>query len=133
MRSFQNLHNRSTLFGDRDTSNTNPSIFDSVATKAKLDDRDLDMLESQDEENISGLSAKVKILKNITGKIGEEIRSGNSLIDTMNDQFSNTGSILNTTIHNFKTMAAKESGTVWCVLTVFIVCIVIFFYYWFFK
>jgi hypothetical protein len=63
----------------------------------------LDNLEGQNEEDISGLSAKVKILKNvmakwawlvkreiynnnqkqITGKIGDEIRSGNSLIDTM--------------------------------------------------
>lgn len=68
-----------------------------------MNDRDLDYLESQNDDEISGLSAKVNILKNvrlfgkyvfciisnimfdkqITGKIGEEIRSGNSFIDQM--------------------------------------------------
>ena len=98
-----------------------------------MNDRDLDYLESQNDDEISGLSAKVNILKNITGKIGEEIRSGNSFIDQMNDQFSNTGSVLGKTMNNFKVMASKESGTMWCCLTLFIVFIVFFFYYWFFK
>ncbi|KAI8888189.1 hypothetical protein K501DRAFT_282904 [Backusella circina FSU 941] len=98
-----------------------------------MSDRDLDYLEGQNEEDISGLSAKVKILKNITGRIGDEIRSGNSLIDTMNDQFSNTGSVLGKTMNNFKIMASKESGTMWCMLTLFIVCVVFFFYFYFFK
>ncbi|CAO3658373.1 unnamed protein product [Umbelopsis ramanniana] len=48
-----------------------------------MDDGHLHYLESQNEEKIHGLSAKVAILKNITGKIGDEIRTGNSLLDTM--------------------------------------------------
>lgn len=71
--------------------------MDSV--KLKMNDRDLDYLESQNDEDITGLSAKVKLLKNvsfglwykrkaysctqITGKIGDEIRYGNGLIDNM--------------------------------------------------
>ncbi|RCH87874.1 hypothetical protein CU097_009094 [Rhizopus azygosporus] len=95
VRSYQNLHNRTALLGDAKYDRNTPSPsreFDSV--KVKMNDYELDYLESQNDEDISGLSAKVKILKNITGKIGEEIKYGNSLIDSMNSQFSNTGSIL---------------------------------------
>ncbi|KAI9487415.1 MAG: hypothetical protein EXX96DRAFT_77022 [Benjaminiella poitrasii] len=137
VRSYQNLHNRSTLFAGADERRTpSPASFSGEqqqSMRVDMNDRDLDYLESQNDEEISGLSAKVQILKNITGKIGDEIRSGNSFIDQMNDQFSNTGSILGKTMNNFKVMASKESGTMWCCLTLFVVFIVIFFYYWFFK
>ncbi|KAI8373686.1 hypothetical protein BD560DRAFT_394031 [Blakeslea trispora] len=130
VRSYQNLHNRTSLFGDDRSYESQGS---QKSLKINMNDKDLDYLESQNDDEISGLSAKVKILKNITGKIGDEIRSGNSLIDQMNDQFSNTGSILGKTMKNFKVMASKESGTMWWCLTLFIVLTVFFFYYWFFK
>ncbi|KAI7906698.1 uncharacterized protein BX663DRAFT_202489 [Cokeromyces recurvatus] len=135
VRSYQNLHNRSALFAGADERRS-PSPLSrngEPMVSMNMNDRDLDYLESQNDEEISGLSAKVQILKNITGKIGEEIRSGNSFLEQMNDQFSNTGSILGKTMDNFKIMASKESGTMWCLLTLFIVFIVFFFYYWFFK
>ncbi|KAL0086349.1 hypothetical protein J3Q64DRAFT_1739546 [Phycomyces blakesleeanus] len=90
-------------------------------------------MESQNDDRITGLSAKVQMLKNITGKIGDEIRSGNTLLDTMNDQFSNTGSYLGKTMSGFKKMAAKESGVTTCYLILFIVLVVIVFYYSFFR
>ncbi|KAL1926911.1 hypothetical protein VTP01DRAFT_5241 [Rhizomucor pusillus] len=139
-RSFQHLHNRSALLGDART--PSPSLYDTSRSsspasthslKLKMDDNDLEYLESQSDERISGLSAKVKTLKSITGKIGEEIRAGNSLIDTMNNQFGDTGSILGQTMHNFKIMAAKESGATMCYLMFFIVIVVVISYYWFFK
>ncbi|OAD04094.1 hypothetical protein MUCCIDRAFT_110973 [Mucor lusitanicus CBS 277.49] len=89
-RSYQNLHNRSSLFAGaqqhNDTRTPSPSsAYGEGQQSVALDmnDRDLDYLESQNDDEISGLSAKVNILKNITGKIGEEIRSGNSFIDQM--------------------------------------------------
>lgn len=141
VRNYQNLHNRSALLGDARTDDgrtPSPFNFDEQqqqqqSVRVNMNDRDLDYLESQNDDEISGLSAKVKILKSITGKIGEEIRHGNSLIDTMNDQFSNTGSVLGKTMNNFKIMASKESGTMWCCLTLFIVFMVMFFYFYFFK
>ncbi|KAI8078494.1 hypothetical protein BDF21DRAFT_452805 [Thamnidium elegans] len=120
VRNYQNLHNRSVLLGDArpdDDRTSSPSFLgdqQQQSVKVNMNDRDLDYLESQNDDEITGLSAKVKILKNITGKIGEEIRHGNSFIDTMNDQFSNTGSVLGKTMNNFKLMAEKESGTMWC-------------------
>ncbi|KAI7863823.1 hypothetical protein BDF14DRAFT_1292081 [Spinellus fusiger] len=90
-------------------------------------------MESQNDDKITGLSAKVQLLKSITGKIGDEIRSGNTLLDTMNDQFSTTGSYLGKTMNSFKTMAAKESGATMCYLILFIVLVVVVFYYSFFR
>jgi hypothetical protein len=36
------------------------------SVKVNMNDRDLDYLESQNDDEISGLSAKVKILKNVS-------------------------------------------------------------------
>jgi hypothetical protein len=69
-RSYQNLHNRSTLFAGAEDGRT-PSPFNennnsnSGQVKVNMNDRDLDYLESQNDDEISGLSAKVKILKNV--------------------------------------------------------------------
>ncbi|CAO3654165.1 unnamed protein product [Cunninghamella echinulata] len=103
------------------------------STQIKMDDNNLEYLESQNDDRIAGLSAKVNILKSITGKIGEEIRHGNGLLDTMSDQFSNTGNILGKTMHNFQKMADKQSASVMCFMTLFIVISVIVAYYIFFK
>ncbi|KAI8371381.1 uncharacterized protein BYT42DRAFT_580041 [Radiomyces spectabilis] len=145
VRSYQNLHNRSALLGDTSrtwTPSPSSHMFNSASTpgsspersyKVKMDDGDLEHLESQSDERITGLSAKVKLLKTITGKIGDEIKHGNSIIDTMNDQFSNTGGILGKTMRNFKVMAEKESGATMCYLMFFVIVMVILLYYWFFR
>ncbi|KAI8064750.1 hypothetical protein BC940DRAFT_90533 [Gongronella butleri] len=101
--------------------------------RVKMDDGELEYMESQSDERITGLSAKVQVLKSITGKIGEEIRHGNSLLDTMNDQFSNTHSVLGRTMHKFKVMADKQSASMMCLLTLFIVAVVVVAYYVFFR
>ncbi|KAI9311327.1 hypothetical protein BX666DRAFT_1997264 [Dichotomocladium elegans] len=143
VRSFQHLHNRSALLGDSGARGGSPlshlgSRSSSPAnsldgSKPRLNDQDLELLESQSEERINGLSSKVQLLKSITGKIGDEIRSSNSLLETMNTQFSDTGSVLDRTMHNFKVMAAKENGVTMCFLIFFIVVMVIVSYYWFFR
>ncbi|ORX59764.1 hypothetical protein DM01DRAFT_1333219 [Hesseltinella vesiculosa] len=142
VRSYQNLHNRTALFGDHQRQSTpspSSSLYNSARStpdpshKVRMDDGDLEYMESQSDDRINGLSAKVNILKSISGKIGEEIRHGNSLLDSMNDQFSNTHSVLGRTMQNFTKMASKQSGSMFCVLTLFIVGAVIVAYYVFFK
>jgi hypothetical protein len=39
---------------------------DSASVRVNMNDKDLDYLESQNDDEISGLSAKVKILKNVS-------------------------------------------------------------------
>ncbi|CAO3623783.1 unnamed protein product [Mucor fragilis] len=71
VRSYQNLHNRSSLFAGaqqhNDTRTPSPSAYGEGQQSVALDmnDRDLDYLESQNDDEISGLSAKVNILKNV--------------------------------------------------------------------
>ncbi|CAO3649132.1 unnamed protein product [Cunninghamella blakesleeana] len=141
VRSYQNLHNQSALFGDylsRQTPSPSSSMFGSahlhlIIVHLKMDDNDLEYLESQNDDRIAGLSAKVNVLKSITGKIGEEIRHGNGLLESMNDQFSNTGNILGKAMHNFQIMANKQSASLMCFMTLFIVISIILAYYIFFK
>lgn len=72
-RTYQNLHNRSALLGDA-RPDERPSYFaqdpqqqqqQQQSVKVNMNDRDLDYLESQNDDEISGLSAKVKILKSV--------------------------------------------------------------------
>lgn len=70
-RNYQNLHNRSSLFaGATDNRTPSPSSSsyndDFQSVKVNMNDKDLDYLESQNDDEISGLSAKVKILKNVS-------------------------------------------------------------------
>ncbi|KAM3587173.1 protein transport protein bet1 [Umbelopsis sp. WA50703] len=81
VRQFQNLHNRAALFGDRDdrpssaaSGRYTPTRFgaldsnqhDEGSYRVKMDDSDLDYLESQNDTKIHGLSAKVAVLKNVS-------------------------------------------------------------------
>ncbi|KAF3002983.1 protein transport protein bet1 [Curvularia kusanoi] len=50
----------------------------------------LDELESQNEEQTGVLIGKVKMLKDLTHLIGDEIRDSTSLAEKMNDQFENS-------------------------------------------
>ena len=72
-RDYQQLHNRSALLGDArqdDGRTPSPSYYQNNAqqqsVKLNMGDRDLDHLESQNDDEISGLSAKVKILKSVS-------------------------------------------------------------------
>jgi hypothetical protein len=83
-RQYQNLHNRAALLGDsRDdrpgsagSGRYTPTRFGALSSeqngheegsyRVKMDDGDLDYLESQNDEKIHGLSAKVAILKNVS-------------------------------------------------------------------
>lgn len=72
-RNYQNLHNRSALLGDARTDDgRTPSPFgydeqqQQQSVRVNMNDRDLDYLESQNDDEITGLSAKVKILKSVS-------------------------------------------------------------------
>jgi hypothetical protein len=52
--------------GDSGRSQTPSPSREMDSVKLKMNDRDLDYLESQNDEDITGLSAKVKLLKNVS-------------------------------------------------------------------
>lgn len=92
----------------------------------------LDELESQNDEELQGMSARVKMLKDITMAIGDEIRDSTALAEKMNDSFDSTRVRLRGTMNRMLRMAEK-TGVGWKVwLGFFAAVIVLFWYVWLF-
>jgi len=86
-----------------------------------------DDLESQNDEMLEGLSAKVKLLKDISIGIGNEVRESAVQLSQMNDAFAETGGILSGTFRRMNNMAARQ-GCRWLWYFVFLVIV-----FWFFM
>ncbi|KAL8963964.1 MAG: hypothetical protein Q9197_007043, partial [Variospora fuerteventurae] len=101
-------------------------------SKGQYSDAVLSELENQNDAQVEGISAKVKMLKDITLAIGDEIRDSSKLTDTMNDSFDNTRLRLRGTMNRMLRMAEK-TGVGWRVWFGFFgaVC-VLFWYVWLF-
>ncbi|CEQ39196.1 SPOSA6832_00704 [Sporobolomyces salmonicolor] len=76
-------------------------------------DRTAEDIEGQNDEALEGLSNKVKLLKNITINIGNEVRDSTKLLNGMNDTFGETGDFLSGTMKKMKKMARRQGGQ-WC-------------------
>ncbi|TCD70066.1 hypothetical protein EIP91_005047 [Steccherinum ochraceum] len=85
-----------------------------------------DDLEGQNDENLEGLTAKVKLLKDITIGIGNEVRDSTVQLTHMNDAFAETGDILAGTFRRMNNMAERQ-GCRWLWYIVFLVLV-----FWFF-
>jgi len=86
-----------------------------------------DDLEGQNDEALEGLSAKVKLLKDITIGIGNEVRESTIQLSQMNDAFTETGGILSGTFRRMNNMASRQ-GCRWLWYIVFLVVV-----FWFFM
>lgn len=90
-------------------------------------------LESQNEGELEGLSAKVKLLREVTVNIGNEVRDSTKLMNSMNDSFDSAGGLLKSTFKRMNKMARRQGGQ-WCYFMMFILlCLVIFFWTWVFR
>lgn len=88
--------------------------------------RYVDDLEGQNDEALEGLSAKVKLLKDITIGIGNEVRESTVQLSQMNDAFAETSGILSGTFRRMNNMAARQ-GCRWLWYIVFLAIV-----FWFF-
>jgi len=88
----------------------------------------LDELESQNDSAIETMSAKVKMLKDITTAIGVEVETSNRLIDSMNDTFENTRVKIRGTMTRMLRMA-QNSGVGWKIWGLFFVAVCLLFWY----
>ncbi|TBU43207.1 hypothetical protein BD309DRAFT_922154 [Dichomitus squalens] len=130
-----NAQSRSQLLGPPDYS-TPPSsgrsspLGAAVAGRenpfAPMGQRYADDLESQNDEHLEGLTAKVKILKDITLAIGSEVKDSTIQLSQMNDAFSETSGILAGTFRRMNNMAARQ-GCRWLWHIVFLIVV-----FWFF-
>ncbi|CAI7658274.1 unnamed protein product [Penicillium viridicatum] len=103
----------------------------SLDKKGHYSDAVLSSLESQNDAEVEGISAKVKMLKDITIAIGDEIRDTTHITD-LNDSFDNTRVRLRGNMNRMLRMA-DSTGIGWRVwLGFFFAVFLLFFYVWIF-
>ncbi|KAJ5189768.1 hypothetical protein N7472_008782 [Penicillium cf. griseofulvum] len=99
--------------------------------KGHYSDSVLSSLESQNDAEVEGISAKVKMLKDITIAIGDEIRDTTHMTE-LNDSFDNTRVRLRGNMKRMLRMA-ESTGVGWRVwLGFFFAVFLLFFYVWIF-
>ncbi|MCJ1315883.1 protein transport protein bet1, partial [Xylographa vitiligo] len=94
--------------------------------RGQYSDAILSELESQNDDQVEGMSAKVKMLKDITIAIGDEIRDSSKLADKMNDSFDNTRVRLKGTMNRMLRMA-ERTGVGWRVWLGFFAAVIFLF------
>ncbi|KAI2632017.1 hypothetical protein GGR54DRAFT_581853 [Hypoxylon sp. NC1633] len=101
-------------------------------SRGQYSDAVLNELESQNDQQVEGILGKVKILKDMTVAIGDEIRESSALAEKMNDTFDSTRLRLRGTMNRMLLMA-ERTGVGWKVwLGFFAAVIFIFLYVWLF-
>ncbi|ESK98457.1 snare complex subunit bet1 [Moniliophthora roreri MCA 2997] len=83
-------------------------------------------LESQNDEALEGLGAKVKLLKELSIGIGNEVKESAVQLSQMNDAFAETSGILSGTFRRMNNMAERQ-GCRWLWYIVFLIIV-----FWFF-
>ncbi|KAH8907140.1 hypothetical protein BR93DRAFT_968684 [Coniochaeta sp. PMI_546] len=92
----------------------------------------LDELESQNDAQVEGIMGKVRILKDMTVAIGDEIRESSALAEKMNDTFDQTRLRLRGTMNRMLLMA-ERTGVGWRAWLIFFAAVIlIFMYVWLF-
>ncbi|KAK3985586.1 hypothetical protein QBC44DRAFT_404291 [Cladorrhinum sp. PSN332] len=100
--------------------------------KGQYSDAVLNELESQNDEQVDGILGKVRILKDMTVAIGDEIRESSALAEKMNEGFDNTRLRLRGTMNRMMIMAEK-TGVGWKVWVAFFLAVIfLFVYVWLF-
>lgn len=108
------------------------SLRCSAGTRGQYSDAVLNELESQNDAQVDGILGKVRILKDMTVAIGDEIRESSALAEKMNEGFDNTRLRLRGTMNRMLVMA-ERTGVGWRVwLAFFAAVIVLFVWVWLF-
>ncbi|EIW66534.1 hypothetical protein TREMEDRAFT_70113 [Tremella mesenterica DSM 1558] len=90
-------------------------------------------IEGQNDDRLEGLLGKVKVLKDITVGIGEQVRDGNRELSGMNDAFASTTNFLGGTLKRMNTMAKRQGGN-WCWFMAFLLFVMwIFIMLWWIR
>ncbi|KAK3315286.1 SNARE domain-containing protein [Apodospora peruviana] len=101
-------------------------------SRGQYSDAVLNELESQNDQQVEGILGKVKVLKDMTIAIGDEIRESSALAEKMNEGFDQTRLRLRGTMNRMLLMA-ERTGVGWKVwLGFFAAVIMLFTYVWLF-
>jgi len=94
--------------------------------------RTAEELESQNDEVIDGLTAKVKLLKDVTLAIGSEVRTSATQLSQMDDAFTETTGILSGTFQRLNRMSSRQGCRyLWFILFLTFVIWIFIFTWWF--
>ncbi|CAO1624994.1 unnamed protein product [Parajaminaea phylloscopi] len=95
------------------------------------DSRMAEQLEEGNDERLQGLSDRVKILKDITLGIGNEVREGTKDLNSLQEAMSNAGALLNNTFNKMNHMARRQGGW-FCNMMLFLlfICWLFVFLWW---
>ncbi|MBW0527241.1 hypothetical protein O181_066956 [Austropuccinia psidii MF-1] len=107
------------------TNSSNHSSFSNHRTAEEL--------ESQNDEALEGLSAKVRLLKEISVNIGTEVKDSTKFLSTMNDTFSEATGLLSGTFRKMNRMAKTQTGRWWYWLLFLILVFWIFVITWLWR
>lgn len=90
----------------------NDAGYNSRSPTPGYSDAFLNQIESQNDEAVEGLSAKVRMLKDLSLKIGDEVRSSSTLLSGLEERFeSATVGVRSTVTRLIRT--ADRSGVSW--------------------
>lgn len=127
---YQRDTSRTQLFGNSalETESRN-SPYDN---KGKLDysQSTLAQLESQSEEQMGSMSQKIKALKSLSLRMGDEIRGSNGTLDQLDNTFQRTTTKLKQTYSNMMIMAKKSRISIKTWLGLFFFVFLLFFWVW---
>ena len=141
---------RTSLFGDAPTRRTNlsaqqtnpaikqqqqpelfrtPSPYDNTKVGAYSQSM-MSSLESQNNEELDSILGKVKLLKDLGVKMGDEIRSSSKTMEQLNDTFGMASTKVKLT-YNRMIVMSKNAGITWKVWFLFFFAVFLcFFWVW---
>ncbi|CCD23142.1 Bet1p NDAI_0B01080 [Naumovozyma dairenensis CBS 421] len=90
----------------------------------------LAQLESQSEEQVGIMAEKLRSLKTLSLKMGDEIRGSNKTLDQLGDSFDTTSLKLKNTFSNMMEMAKRSRISIKTWLLIFALVILVFFWVW---
>lgn len=132
----QRDQSRTQLFGSYDNTDredTPVSAYsDNVGSNKKFDysQASLAQLESQSSEQMNVMGSKLKALKHLSLKMGDEIRGSNDTVNNLNDTFQNTTVKLKSTFNNMMDMASRSGVSIKTWLLIFFLVAILFFWVW---
>ena len=88
---------------------------------SSINDTNANILEQQNNERMNELANHVALLKGLTIEIGNEVREQNSLLDNMNDGFTNTRDLLQNSLRRIGTMLEQGGTKHMCYMVIFCV------------
>ncbi|RKP00796.1 hypothetical protein CXG81DRAFT_12808 [Caulochytrium protostelioides] len=80
-------------------------------------------MERQNDDQVDMLTSKMGLLKEISLQIGEEVNAQNRYLQDLSNDFTTSGSLLNTTMGKLTKMAKNQSSRWMCYLVLFVIAV----------